>query len=97
MSQGNGVSIEATPEQVLYASLLGKGMLLGLVLLFITFGIYVFGIMEPYIPLEKLSDYWSMDVQEYLQVTQIPIGWGWATMLQYGDILNFVGVADLSG
>ncbi|MBU2511041.1 DUF1634 domain-containing protein [bacterium] len=97
MSENNNITLEATPEQVIYASLLGKGMLIGLAMLFATFAIYVFGIMDPYIPVEELSNYWGMGVQEYLQTTNIPAGWGWVNMLQYGDFLNFLGVAVLSG
>lgn len=97
MSENNNTSIEATPEQVLYANLLNKGMLLGLVLLFITFALYVFGIMESYLPVEKLSEYWSMGVQDYLGKANIPDGWGWVNMLMYSDFLNFIGIAVLAG
>ena len=97
MTEENSASIEATPEQVLYAGLLNKGMLVGLVILFITFAIYVFGIMDPYIPLDKISEYWSLNVHSYLERGNIPNGWGWAAMLGYADFLNFVGVAILAG
>ncbi len=97
MSENNEASLEATKEQVIYASLLGKGMMIGLIMLFVTFAIYVFGIMGSYIPVEELSQYWGMSVTEYLKATNIPDGWGWVNMLQYGDFLNFVGIAVLSG
>ena len=97
MNENNEVLLEATPEQVLYARLLQKGMLLGLLLLFLTFAIYIFGIMDPYLPVEELSGYWSMSVQDYLHTANIPEGWGWVGMLGYGDFLNFVGVAVLAG
>ncbi len=97
MSENNNVSLEATPEQMLYANILNKGMLVGLLMLFVTFFIYAFGIMKPYIPVEELSNYWSMSVIEYLQTANIPTGWGWAGMLEYGDFLNFTGIVVLSG
>jgi hypothetical protein len=97
MSENNNASLEATPEQVLYANLLNKGMLIGLILLFVTFFIYTLGIMTPYIPLEELSNYWSLSVTDYLKTADIPTGWGWASMLQYGDFLNFIGIVVLSG
>ena len=53
---------EATPEQLLYANILEKGMLVGLVLMFITFGLYAFGIMKPVVPLDQIASYWSMPV-----------------------------------
>ncbi len=52
--------IGPSPEQVLYADILNKGMLAGLVVLLITFALYVFGIVSPYVPLDKLSNYWGM-------------------------------------
>ena len=60
------ITKEATQEQMLYARILEKGMLVGLILMFITFGLYVFGIMKPVIPLEEVSRYWSMSVHDYL-------------------------------
>lgn len=97
MTENNEPSLEATPEQVIYANLLNKGMLLGLVMLFVTFGIYVFGIMTPYIPVNELPNFWGLSVTDYLQSANVPDGWGWIGMLQYGDFLNFLGVAVLSG
>ena len=43
-------SLEPTAEQVRYATVLEKGMYLGLACLFVTFALYVFGVMEPYLP-----------------------------------------------
>ena len=92
-------TIETTKEQLIYANILNKGMVFGLVGLFVTFGIYIFGILDPYIPLEKLSNYWGLDVHSYLTNPDYPIkaGWAWAGHLNYGDFLNFVPIAILSG
>jgi hypothetical protein len=89
--------LKATPEQLLYARILEKGMYLGLLILFITYALYVFGIMDPYIPLDKISDYWSMNVHDYLEHAEIKNGWAWLGMLKYGDFINFIGVALLAG
>ncbi|OEU62645.1 MAG: hypothetical protein BA867_04710 [Desulfobacterales bacterium S5133MH16] len=89
--------LKATPEQLLYAKILEKGMYLGLLILFITYALYVFGIMDPYIPLDKISNYWSMNVHDYLEHTGIKDGWAWLGMLKYGDFINFIGVAMLAG
>ena len=89
--------LKATPEQMLYARILEKGMYFGLLILFITYALYVFGIMDPYIPLDKISSYWSMNVHDYLEHTQIKDGWAWLGMLKYGDFINFIGVAILAG
>jgi len=89
--------LKATPEQILYAKILEKGMYFGLLILFITYGLYVFGIMDPYIPMDKISNYWSMNVHDYLEHAQIKAGWAWLGMLKYGDFINFIGVAILAG
>jgi hypothetical protein len=89
--------LKATPEQLLYAKILEKGMYIGLLILFITYALYVFGIMDPYIPLDKISNYWSMNVHDYLEHTGIKDGWAWLGMLKYGDFINFIGVALLAG
>ena len=96
---------EATQEQMLYAAILGKGMLIGLILMFITFGLYVFGIVKPVIPLEEVSQYWSMSVHDYLiainanylHMDHAPTGWAWVKLIGKGDFLNFLPVVILSG
>jgi hypothetical protein len=97
MDEKSAVSLEASPEQILYAKILEWGMYLGLLILFITYALYVFSIMDPYIPLNKISNYWSMNVHDYLEHAGIKDGWAWVGMLKYGDFINFVGVAILAG
>lgn len=97
MADANEPKLDASPEQLVYANILEKGMYFGLLILFITFALYVFGIMKPYIPVGDLSHYWSMSVHEYLTEARIQPGWGWAAMLGYGDFINFIGVAILAG
>jgi len=89
--------LKATPEQLLYAKILERGMYLGLLILFITFGLYTFGILDPYIPLDKISEYWSYNVHDYLKHAEIKPGWAWLGMLKYGDFINFIGIAMLAG
>ena len=97
MQEKTNDRLKATPEQLLYAGILEKGMYLGLLILFITYALYVFGIMDPYIPLDKISDYWSMNVHDYLEHAEIKNGWAWLGMLKYGDFINFIGIALLAG
>jgi hypothetical protein len=104
------MSSEANPqedqsEQLLYAKVLQIGMFTGLVILFITFGLYVSGILAPAVPLEQVPNYWQQGVHEYLEAVNHdhlhmdhpPTGWAWITMLQKSDFLNFVGIAILGG
>ena len=96
---------EAQSEQLLYAKVLEIGMYIGLVILFVTFGVYVSGIMAPAVPLDQVSNYWHLGVHEYLetvnqnhlQLAHPPRGWAWLTMLGKGDFLNFIGIAILGG
>ena len=96
---------EAQSEQVLYAKVLAIGMYIGLLILFITFGLYVSGIVDPAVPLDEVANYWNLGVDDYLeqvnehylQMEHAPTGWSWVTMLGKGDFLNFVGIAVLSG
>jgi hypothetical protein len=87
---------QATEEQILYANILNKGMLIGLVGLVITFIIYGAGILKPIIPLEQVQNYWVMPVSDYLQQSGIHAGWAWLGNLGYGDMLNFLPIAFLS-
>ncbi len=84
-------------EQLEYASVLDVGMKLGLLLLLVTFAIYVLGVLTPHIPVDDLPKYWSLPLKKYLAATGIHPGWGWVHMLREGDFLNFIGIAFLSG
>jgi len=97
MSDSSQRSLQATPEQMVYANLLEKGMYLGLLILLITYLLYVFGIMKPYIPVNDVPKYWTMGVSDYLHHCNIQAGWAWIRMVYYGDFINFVGIAMLAG
>lgn len=96
MADHHGRSLEAGPEQLLYAKILEKGMYFGLLTLLVTYFIYILGIMKPYVPLQEVPTYWSLSVQDYLHKADIAPGWAWLGMLAHGDFLNFIGVAVLS-
>jgi len=104
MSQSN-LQASATEEQILYASILEKGMYIGLLLLIITFALYVFGIMKPVVPLAEVSGYWQQSAHQYLEAINhdflhwdhLPLGWAWFKLLGKGDFLNFLPIAILSG
>ncbi len=84
-------------EQTVYARWLDRGMKAGLLLLTVSFVLYVLGVLTPHVPVADLPRYWSMPVKEYLAATGIHTGWSWVFMLGKGDFLNFVGIAFLSG
>lgn len=84
-------------EQIYYAVVLSYGTKIGLVILILTFFLYFFGIVQPYIPKDKLPDFWGLPVAKYLQTTAIKGGWFWISNIEKGDFLNFIGIAFLSG
>ena len=89
--------VQATEEQLTYAKILDIGMKIGLLAIIITFAIYAAGVLTPHIDVEHVSKYWGMSVHDYLQAANIPHGWGWLSMVEKGDFLNFTGIAFLAG
>ena len=95
---------EADADQLLYASILEKGMFLGLGILLITFVLYLTGVMQPGIPIEELPRLWTLNAQDYLETVnneflhqpQVVDGWRWVYVLGMGDFVNFIGIAILS-
>ncbi|GAB4390071.1 MAG: hypothetical protein Kow0025_19580 [Thermodesulfovibrionales bacterium] len=88
---------KASEEQVLYANILNRGMLIGLLALVVTFVLYGARLMEPRIPLSEVQNYWVLPVNEYLELSGIHPGWAWIGKLGYGDMLNLLPIAFLSG
>ena len=88
---------QTPPEQLTYANLLFYGSWGAIAILIFTFAIYVSGFFESYIPINEVSQYWSMPVSQYVHEANIPIGWGWAGLLGKGDFLNFIGIVWLAG
>jgi len=95
----------ANEEQILYAGILEKGMYFGLLLLLITFALYVTGILPAVVPLSEISQYWNQPVDKYLEAINHnflhwqhpPTGWSWLKLIGRGDFINFIGVVVLSG
>ena len=95
---------EADADQLLYASILEKGMFLGLGILLITFVLYLTGVMQPGIPIEELPRLWTLNAYDYLETVnneflhqpQVVDGWRWVYVLGMGDFVNFIGIAILS-
>lgn len=90
-------------EQIAYAKLLDASMKYGLVLVIATFLVYLFATVMPmsflssHVAVNDLPKYWTMPVHDYLQQANMKSGWSWLGMINKADILNFVGIAFLSG
>jgi hypothetical protein len=86
----------AAPEQSLYARCLEWGTRAGLIFVVAAFAAYVFGVLEPLVPLSQLPTVWDLPVSRYLAATGAPTGWGWLFSLGKGESLNLAGVALLA-
>jgi len=84
-------------EQIRYANLLFYGCWIGILLMLLTYAVYLTGLLEPYVPMDRITVYWSMPVGHYVHDAQIPVGWGWIGLLGRGDFLNFLGIVLLAG
>ena len=70
-----------------------------------TWSIYVSGLVEPAVPVEAVSTYWTMDVDSYLETINAKYvhrehgltGWWWLSALRQGDFYSFLGIALLAG
>jgi hypothetical protein len=88
---------KASEEQLVYANLLGKGALTGLVLIVIIFAIYVSGVLPNVVDYDKIQSYWTLRASDYIHQTNSPTGWNWVGLLNKGDMLNLIGIAILAG
>ncbi len=83
-------------EQVIYANILVIGVWVGIGLLFITYSIYLSGLMPSHVDISLITKIWGKGVNEYLEITHSPHGWGWVALLSKGDFLNYIGFAFLA-
>jgi hypothetical protein len=91
--------------QLLYAAILEIGVFAGLVILFVTFALYVSGIVAPAVPVHVLPEYWGLSAHEYLATVNAEYlhhehaitGWAWLSFLSRSDYLNYLGIVFLSG
>ena len=85
-------TLKPIPEQITYANLLFIGAWVGILLMIITYLIYVTGILSPHVDVTVIMQNWDKGVDEFLRITDSPHGWGWLSLLGKGDFLNFIGL-----
>ncbi len=90
-------SVEQQAESSRYALFLDWGTRVGVVTLLLSFTAYLFGWLQPHVPLKQLPTFWTLPVHTYLQQTGAPTGWGWLALVSRGDFSNLVGIALLAG
>lgn len=84
-------------EAARYALLLDWGARVGVLALLLSFAAYLFGLLEPHVPVQQLPSLWNLPVSDYLQRTGTPTGWGWLALAHRGDLSNLIGIALLAG
>ena len=85
------------PEQLRYATWLDASTRLGLAVLLLGFLAYAFSWAPGHVPLERLPAVWGLHAAEFRVQTGMPRGWGWAALLQHGDMVALAGIALLAG
>jgi hypothetical protein len=85
---------EAAPRR--YARWLSWGTRASLVALVLAFSAYATGLLAPHVPIERLPQLWGLASGEFLRQTGIAPGWGWAALIDRGDVLNMAGIALLA-
>jgi hypothetical protein len=85
-----------TPEQLAYADALERWLRVGRYLLIGTFIVYLFGLLEPKVPLSEITALWSLPAWEYAIHVGVGTGWGWLKLAHHADYMNFIGIAFLA-
>lgn len=88
-------SVEVSPEQNRYASILLVCSWAGIIVMVVTFLLYLGGLFNPTVKPSEMPLYWGMNVHQYLQATNGPSGWDWLRSINHSDYLNLVGLAFL--
>jgi hypothetical protein len=97
LDSGGGMEhVKCSPEQERYAKFIQKGSNIGMLILLASFAVYMLHILDPFIPVKDLPQYWTMPVDQYLQATGMPHGWGWLGLAGHSDVLTLVGMAWLA-
>jgi len=96
MNEQTQKSMKPMPEQIAYANLLFIGAWVGILMMIITYFLYLGGIVSPHVDLALITQNWNKGVDDYLQITNSPHGWAWLNLINKGDFLNFVGIVLLA-
>lgn len=88
-------NVEVSPEQNRYANILLVCSWAGIIVMLITFLLYMGGLFNPLVKPSDMPLYWGLNVHKYLQATHAPSGWNWLTLINHADYLNLVGLAFL--
>lgn len=88
--------IDICKIQLFYSALLSRLTKLGFAFLLLTFAIYLFGVLDNYVPRDLLHQYWGYPLFRYLEATNGKTGWAWLQEIHHGDFLNLLPIAFLA-
>jgi len=91
MTSQHDQALKPSREQIIYANLLIIGVWAGIIVLLTTYAVYVTGILPSHTDITLMPALWGKGVHEFLEITHSPQGWGWTSLLNRGDYLNYVG------
>ena len=91
MNTQNEQALKPSREQIIYANLLIIGVWAGIFILVTTYVLYLTEILPPHVELSIIPKVWGKGVDEFLEITHSPHGWGWVSLLGKGDFLNYLG------
>jgi hypothetical protein len=80
-------------ENSVYARVLWIAGLFGFLIAFIAFLLYLTGIVEPWIPLARVPELWSLSSREALRLSGISGGWGWLHLIDRSDMACYAALA----
>jgi hypothetical protein len=81
--------------ELIYARWLSACARAGLALLIVAFLLYVTGLVDPLIALERLPELWGLPLHAYLAASGAPAGWGWVRFAFKADYANLAAIAVL--
>lgn len=96
MIEQQSKNLKPMPEQITYANILFTGAWGGILLMIITYFIYLGGILSPHVEISLIIQNWDKGINEYLEITNSPHGWGWLALVNKGDFLNYFGLVLLA-
>jgi hypothetical protein len=79
--------------QATYARWLDRATRAGFAVSLVAFLLYVSGMVEPFVPLERLPLLWTLSAARFAEATGGPTGWGWLALVGKADYLNLAAVA----
>lgn len=88
---------QAGDDVLIYARLLALCAWLGLVVLILTFVLYMAVLTPPLVALQQLPALWTLPVDEFRRASGMAGGWGWLAQVMHSDVAGLLGIVILVG